>query len=128
MDAQSDPAQTDKGASRYFMRFDPADAPFIYAPKANKKERNAGVEGGNKHPTVKPVAVMAYLCRLVTPPDGLVLDPFMGSGTTGVAALREGFRFIGIEKEAEYFDIAKARIEHGTGSAKKPALILTHPE
>ncbi len=128
LDGQSDPAQTDKGVSRYFMRFDPADAPFIYAPKANKKERNAGVEGGNKHPTVKPVAVMAYLCRLVTPPGGLVLDPFMGSGTTGVAALREGFRFIGIEKEAEYFEIAKARIEHESGSAKKPALVLTHPE
>ena len=100
------------GASRYFMRFDPADAPFVYAPKANKKERNAGVEGGNKHPTVKPVAVMAYLCLLVTPPGGVILDPFMGSGSTGVAALREGFRFIGIEREAEYFDIAKHRIEH----------------
>ncbi len=112
MDAQSDPAQTDKGVSRYFMRFDPADAPFIYAPKANKKERNDGVEGGNKHPTVKPVAVMAYLCRLVTPPGGRVLDPFMGSGTTGIAALREGFDFIGIERESEYREIAEARIRH----------------
>lgn len=54
---------------------------------------------------------MAYLCRLITPPGGIVLDPFMGSGSTGKAAMREGFRFIGIEREPEYFDIACARIE-----------------
>jgi len=53
---------------------------------------------------------MAYLCRLVTPPGGVVLDPFMGSGSTGKAALREGFRFVGIEREAEYFEIAKRRV------------------
>ena len=64
----------------------------------------------NNHPTVKPVALMAYLCRLVTPPGGLVLDPFMGSGSTGKAAVLEGFRFIGIEREAEYAEIARARI------------------
>jgi len=64
----------------------------------------------NHHPTVKPVALMRYLCRLVTPPGGVVLDPFLGSGTTGMAAVMEGFRFVGIEREAEYLEIARARI------------------
>ena len=64
----------------------------------------------NHHPTVKPLALMRYLCRLVTPPGGTVLDPFMGSGTTGMAAKQEGFAFIGIEKEKEYVTIAEARI------------------
>jgi len=66
----------------------------------------------NFHPTVKPTDLMRYLCRLVTPPDGLVLDPFMGSGSTGKAAVLEGFSFIGIEREEEYCEIAKARIKH----------------
>lgn len=66
----------------------------------------------NNHPTVKPTDLMAYLCRLVTPPGGVILDPFLGSGSTGKAAVREGFSFIGIEKEAPYMAIAKARIEH----------------
>jgi site-specific DNA-methyltransferase (adenine-specific) len=66
----------------------------------------------NFHPTVKPLALMRYLCRLVTPPNGLILDPFMGSGTTGMAAKIEGFRFIGIEQEQEYVDIAERRIAH----------------
>ena len=65
---------------------------------------------GNHHPTVKPTALMRYLCRLVTPPGGVVLDPFTGSGSTGKAAILEGFQFIGIEREAEYVAIAKARI------------------
>jgi site-specific DNA-methyltransferase (adenine-specific) len=65
---------------------------------------------GNHHPTVKPTDLMRYLCRLVTPPGGIVLDPFTGSGSTGKAATLEGFRFIGIEREAEYVEIAKARI------------------
>jgi site-specific DNA-methyltransferase (adenine-specific) len=64
----------------------------------------------NHHPTVKPTDLMRYLCRLVTPPGGVVLDPFTGSGSTGKAATLEGFRFIGIEREAEYVEIAKARI------------------
>lgn len=64
----------------------------------------------NHHPTVKPTDLMRYLCRLVTPPNGIVLDPFMGSGSTGKAAVLEGFRFIGIEREAEYCKIAEARI------------------
>ena len=65
----------------------------------------------NTHPTVKPVELMKYLCRLVTPKGGTVLDPFMGSGSTGIAAKDEGFDFIGIEKEPEYYDIAEARIK-----------------
>ena len=116
---------------------------FIYAAKANKKDREEGCDeldaihrvNGNKwtdqdyrvssgerppsaesgprrntHPTVKPTDLMRYLCRLVTPTNGLVFDPFMGSGSTGKAALLEGFRFIGIEREAEYINIAKARL------------------
>jgi hypothetical protein len=66
--------------------------------------------GVNIHSTVKPTALMRYLCRLITPPGGIILDPFMGSGSTGKAALLEGFRFIGIEKEPEYFQIAQERI------------------
>jgi len=69
---------------------------------------------GNHHPTVKPTALMRYLCRLVTPRGGVVLDPFAGSGSTGKAAVAEGFRFIGIEREAEYVEIAKARIAAAT--------------
>jgi site-specific DNA-methyltransferase (adenine-specific) len=64
----------------------------------------------NHHPTVKPTELMRYLCRLVTPPNGIVLDPFTGSGSTGKAAVLEGFQFIGIEREAEYVDLARARI------------------
>lgn len=66
----------------------------------------------NHHPTVKPTALMRYLCRLVTPPGGVVLDPFTGSGSTGKAAALEGFDFIGIELDAEYLEIARRRIEH----------------
>lgn len=66
----------------------------------------------NNHPTVKPVALMAYLCRLVTPPNGIVLDPFMGSGSTGIAARLEGFKFCGMELDEDYFKIASARIEN----------------
>ena len=66
--------------------------------------------GRNHHPTVKPTDLMRYLCRLVTPPNGIVLDPFMGSGSTGKACALEGFRFIGIEREAEYIEIAERRI------------------
>ena len=79
---------------------------FYYVAKASHKERGEG----NHHPTVKPVALMRYLCRLVTPPGGLVLDTFMGSGTTGIAAIAEGFSFIGIEHDADYLAIAEARI------------------
>jgi DNA modification methylase len=114
---------------------------FFYCAKASKGERNAGLDelpvritneatppgtkgshspragairtsaAANHHPTVKPISLMRYLVRLVTPPEGTVLDPFLGSGTTGCAAVLEGFNFIGIEREAEYLAIAQARIE-----------------
>lgn len=112
-------------------------ATFFYVAKASPSERNAGlggmekqqtrttyskaardVNGGdsgyareNFHPTVKPLALMQYLVRLVsTPTGGTVLDPFMGSGTTGIACALEGVDFIGIELDKEYFEIAKGRI------------------
>jgi site-specific DNA-methyltransferase (adenine-specific) len=66
---------------------------------------------GNHHPTVKPVSLMRYLCRMITPKNGTILDPFMGSGSTGVGAKVEGFSFIGIEREEEYCKIARARID-----------------
>jgi site-specific DNA-methyltransferase (adenine-specific) len=71
-----------------------------------------GKDFKNFHPTVKPTDLMRYLCRLITPPNGIVLDPFMGSGSTGKAAMLEGFDFIGIEQEIDYLKIAQARIEH----------------
>jgi site-specific DNA-methyltransferase (adenine-specific) len=82
-------------------------ARFFYCAKASKADRG----DGNGHPTVKPTELMRYLCRLVTPPGGVVLDPFMGSGSTGKAAALEGFRFIGIEREAEYLEMARGRIQ-----------------
>jgi DNA modification methylase len=92
---------------------------FFYCPKANKSDRNEGMPEPvpqftarqNIHPTVKPTNLMGYLIRLVTPKDGVVLDPFMGSGSTGKAAIREGFNFVGIEREEEYMEIAQQRIE-----------------
>lgn len=111
---------------------------FFYVAKASKAERNLGLEGeikekqgarpnsadatgkfpdhdhrpsgGNNHPTVKPIKLMEYLIKLITPPNGIVLDPFMGSGSTGVAAKNLGFQFIGIEMNEEYIEIAKRRI------------------
>lgn len=72
----------------------------------------------NSHPTVKPVALMRYLTRLVTPPGGLVLDPFAGSGSTGMGAVTEGFRFLGLELDADHVAIARARIEHAAKEAQ----------
>jgi len=89
-------------------------------------ERPASAESGprkNIHPTVKPTDLMRYLCRLVTPPGGVVLDPFMGSGSTGKAAVLEDFRFIGIEREKQYLAIAKARIAHSQATPKQEALL-----
>jgi DNA modification methylase len=116
-------------------------ARFFYCAKASKRDRNEGLEGfetkitneitppgtkgsnspragagrsgatANHHPTVKPIDLMRYLCRLVTPPNGVVLDPFTGSGSTGKAAMYEKFTFIGIEMTEEYLPIAKARVE-----------------
>lgn len=111
---------------------------FFYVAKASKSERNAGLKGmflvksgikndsgrgfsesdphkiilnQNHHPTVKPIKLMQYLIKLITPPQGIVLDPFMGSGSTGVASKQLGFKFIGIELSPEYFEIAQKRIE-----------------
>ena len=111
-------------------------ARFFYCAKASKRDRNEGLDGfeakqtvggggltevggayglikapgQNHHPTVKPTSLMQYLVRLITPPNGTVLDPFMGSGSTGKACAYEGFDFIGIDQSAEYVEIAKARI------------------
>jgi site-specific DNA-methyltransferase (adenine-specific) len=109
---------------------------FFYCPKTSKSDRNEGLivekeknkrpigvafnneddlfqqGNGNNHPTVKPTDLMRYLINLITPPNGTTLDPFMGSGSTGKAAIRCGVNFIGIEKEQEYMDIASARIQH----------------
>lgn len=123
-------------------------ARFFYCAKASRSEREAGCEGleerivqsgcggampidddgrerdrfkvkaANVHPTVKPIALMRWLCRLVTPPGGLVLDPFMGSGTTGCAAMLEGFNFVGIEREPEYIEIARRRIAYWAEQAE----------
>ncbi|UST71109.1 DNA-methyltransferase [Pseudomonas moraviensis] len=111
-------------------------ARFFYCPKTSRKDRNEGLlstdapavakdatmrdcetaewstRNGNSHPTVKPTDLMAYLLRLVTPPGGVALDPFMGSGSTGKAAVREGFQFIGCEIDEQYAVIARARIDH----------------
>lgn len=107
-------------------------ARFFYCAKASRRDRNEGLEDpgpqfkhgatlraientskkGNTHPTVKPTELMVYLCRLVTPPGGTILDLYMGSGSTGKAAIREGFRFIGIDMEKENVDISEARISH----------------
>ncbi len=81
-------------------------ARFFYQAKASKKDRGSD----NNHPTVKPTDLMRYLCRLVTPPNGIILDPFTGSGSTGKAAMMEGFRFVGIELDQEYHKISNNRI------------------
>jgi len=79
---------------------------FRYCAKASQSERGEG----NDHPTVKPLALMRWLCRLVCPPNGTILDPFAGSGTTLLAAVREGFNAVGIEKDAHYCDIIRQRM------------------
>lgn len=84
---------------------------FFYVAKASKRDRSTDGAANNTHPTCKPSQLMKYLCRLVTPPNGVILDPFLGSGTTGVAAKLEGFSFVGIEVDSEYLEIARRRIE-----------------
>ena len=95
---------------------------FFYVAKASRSERNKGLER-NIHPTVKPVDLMRYLIRLVTPKGGTVLDPFLGSGTTAVAAIEEGVAWIGCEREPEYLEIIKARV-----AAAQPGMGLTLEE
>lgn len=117
--AKASKADRDKGLE---------DMPAVHRPNGNKwtdqdyrvvrGERPPSAESGplkNIHPTVKPTDLMAYLCRLVTPAGGTVLDPFMGSGSTGKAALREGFCFVGIEQDSTYCQIACARISTACG-------------
>ena len=87
-------------------------ARFFYSAKASRKDRDKRLTGKNTHVTAKPTALMRYLCRLVTPFGGTVLDPFCGSGSTGKAAVLEGFDFIGFELKSEYVEIARARVAH----------------
>lgn len=91
-------------------------ARFFYSAKADAEDRL-----GSKHPTVKPVDLMAYLCRLVTPPNGVILDPFAGSGTTGLAAMREGFDCILIEREAQYVADIERRLAWARGEGRLTA-------
>lgn len=104
----------DRGtAARYFKQFQvEPEAPFRYCPKPSQREKNAGLseEQRNKHPTVKSTKLMRYFAKLITPPGGTILDCFMGSGSTGVAAVMEEFGFVGFELERESYDTAKARI------------------
>ena len=118
-------ADKQAGTPAAFARF----PRFYFARKPGKKEKEAGLEalperekanygvGGtgtakNHHPTVKPQALMRWMCRLITPPGGVVLDPFTGSGSTGVGALAEGMRFLGVEREPDYAEVALARMRH----------------
>ena len=94
-------------------------ARFFYTAKASRDDRS----DGNTHPTVKPTDLMRYLCRLVTPSGGVVLDPFMGSGSTGKAAMLEGLEFIGIEREAAYHAIAESRIGRAAAAGYQPSLL-----
>jgi len=101
------PANVIHDGSDEVLELFPNDAArFFYCAKASASERD-----GSTHPTMKPIALMRYLCRLVTPPNGTVLEPFAGSGTTAMACIREGFKYIAIERESEYCAIASRRIE-----------------
>ncbi len=92
---------------------------FRYEPKASRRERNTGLEGSqNVHPTVKPIALMRWLIRLVAHRGARILDPFAGSGTTGCAAALEGMEFVGCEQEAGYAATARRRIAHWSRQAK----------
>jgi len=88
-------------------------ARFFYCSKVSKKERNIGqsTDGKNNHPTVKPVALMKYLITLITPKGGKVLDPFNGSGSTGMACVELGYEYTGCELDPDYIEISKVRIE-----------------
>ena len=113
----SQPA-SEGGASRFFKVIE-HDAPFMYCAKAPKSERP--VVDGVAHSTVKPVTLMKWLVRMVTPPGGTVLDPFAGSGTTLEAAMLEGFNVIGVEREADYLPLIQARIERATAELEARA-------
>lgn len=128
--AEHEARESDRGgASRYFPQF-PADeaALFGYHAKPSRAERDAGVEGdGNIHSTVKSISLMRWLIRLVTQPGDVVLDPFGGSGTTGVAALCEGRRVILVEREPRFAEIARQRCEHATPDLGVPVRVTAKP-
>ena len=111
-------------AARFFKQCSLEDedieaARLFYCAKVAKSERNRGLPEGmvNNHPTLKPVSLCSYLIRLITPPGGTVLDPFMGSGSMGVAAMQERVDYIGCELGAEYLAIAAERIRHAHAAA-----------
>jgi site-specific DNA-methyltransferase (adenine-specific) len=137
--------ETDGGRGRFPANiqhdgdvFPPEVSRFFYCAKASKRDREEGLDAfetksgntwgdgighasgsdgrANHHPTVKPTDLMRYYCRLITPPGGIVLDPFAGSGSTGKAAILEGFGFIGFELDADYAKIAQARIDYAVKS------------
>jgi hypothetical protein len=110
----TNPAVSAATSNTLTITIDEATASALGANPAQSQMqfRISASDGRNIHSTVKPTDLMRYLCRLVTPPNGIVLDPFMGSGSTGKAAALEGFSFIGIEREAEYVEISQARINH----------------
>ena len=105
----------DGGAARFFLNLE-CEVPFYYTAKAAKSEKEDGLEEFGKttrfntHPTVKSVALMRYLVRMITPKGGLVLDPFAGSGSTLLAAIQEGDQYVGVEREEEYVNIARKRV------------------
>jgi site-specific DNA-methyltransferase (adenine-specific) len=104
-------------SSRFFAGLgwgDVDEGSFLYCAKAGRRERNAG-DTDNRHPTVKPIALMRWLVRLVTPPDGTVLDPFLGSGTTAVAATLEGVKWVGCEMTEDYWPIIEGRVRWAEG-------------
>ena len=106
--------KTDNGTDRGFDDEGGASR-FFYIPKTSKKEKELGIDNEKcktTHPTIKPIELMRYLVRLVTPKGGVIMDPFMGSGSTGVAALLESFQFVGIELDENYFEIALQRVNN----------------
>lgn len=108
--------------ARFFESYPFEDRPAFYHPKAGKEDR-----GGSKHPTVKPIALMAALVRHVTPPGGTVLDPFAGTGTTGVAAQREGMNCILMEAEPEYIEFLKQRFSIPETDQTLATIVSTDP-
>jgi len=118
----SEQGYSDHGtAARFFTTFEPEEhVPFLYCPKANRAERDAGLGPNVRsvHPTVKPLAVIEWLLRLTTRECALVLDPFLGSGTTAVACIRLGRRWAGAEITEEYWPIIEARVAHAQRTAQ----------
>ena len=102
----------DEKSTCYMATANGTGKPSVTIDDQGKERDRFTASKRNHHPTVKPTALMRYLCRLVTPPGGTVLDPFMGSGSTGKGAILEGFQFIGIDREPDYCAISEARLKH----------------